>query len=250
MRIAILSNILGNIHAFNAVLADIEKISVEKFIILGNTIGYGPHDQQVLKSIQKLDVIYHLKGNQEKSLFSDEALNKLNVHLAQTIIKSRETIGNENLTLLEHCRENCLHLKRYYFLPEAEIYPGRILNQHDSIRILMTKFSNYNIISSFYHQSFLATLNNQNEMQISFKTPCELPIDAPSFLSVGSVGYPGGGSVTAHYAILDTNEGKAWFRESIYDYTKTQRDMLVAGISKALIKQLSPLYNKSFEDEK
>jgi len=250
MQIGILANILGNLHALEAVINDCKLEKIEKFIILGNSIGYGPHDNKVLKLIHNLDVLYRLKGNQEKSLFSDESLNKLNVHLAQTIIKARENLESEELTVIEHCLENCLYLKKYYFLPEVPVFPGRILSQCDSLRIILHKFPQYCTISSFYHQSFIANLNEKNELFLSYKTPCVVPEDAPIFLSIGSVGYPGGGSVTAKYAVLDIDEGKIDFKESIYDYTMTQRDMQVAGISKALIRQLSPLFNKNFEEEK
>jgi hypothetical protein len=249
MRLALLANILGNMHALNAVMKDLNDASIDEFIILGNTIGYGPHDNQVLKLIHQQRVRYHLKGNQESALFSNEVLNKLNIHLAHTIIKARESLDPEQLTFLEHCPESCVHLKRYHLLPEVKIIPGRILNQSDSIRILLQKFPQYATISSFYNQSFIATLDAKGEIEISFKTPFNIPEDLPTFLSVGSVGYPGGGSVTAKFGILDTDEGKITFRESIYDYTMTQRDMQVAGMSKALIRQLSPLFNKNFEEE-
>lgn len=250
MRIGIMANILGNMHALNSVMDAIKEDDIEAFIVLGNTIGYGPHDNQVLKIIRKLKVLYHLKGNQESALFSDETLNKLTIHLAHTIVKARESLDSDQLTFLEHCLESCVHLKKYYLLPEVKIYPGRILNQSDSIRILLHRFPKYSIISSFYHQPFIAQLNSKNELDITFKTPFNIPNETPSFLSIGSVGYPGGGSVTAKFAILDIDEGKLTFRESIYDYTMTQRDMQVAGMSKALIRQLSPLFNKNFEEEK
>jgi hypothetical protein len=250
MRIGILANILGNLHALEAVIKDCKEEKIEKFIILGNSIGYGPHDSKVLKLIHNLDVLYRLKGNQEKSLFSEESLNKLNVHLAQTIINSRETLDAEELTIIDHCLENCLYLKKFYFLPEVPIFPGRILSQCDSLRILLHKYPLYCIISSFYHQSFIANLNAKDELDITFKTPYSIPLESPVFFSIGSIGYPGGGSVTAKYGVLDITEGKITFKESTYDYTMTQRDMQVAGISKALIRQLSPLFNKNFEEEK
>lgn len=250
MRIGVLANILGNLHALEAVIKDCKEEKIEKFIILGNSIGYGPHDNKVLKLIHNLDVLYRLKGNQEMSLFSEESLNKLNVHLAQTIIIAREKLDPEELTIIEHCLENCLYLKKFYFLPEVPIFPGRILSQSDSLRIILHKYPSYCTISSFNHQSFIANLNSKGELDISFKTPYTILQESPVFFSIGSVGYPGGGSATAKYAVLDTGEGKIAFKESTYDYTMTQRDMQVAGISKALIRQLSPLFNKNFEEEK
>ena len=40
MKIAILADIHANIYAFNEVLADIQKESVDKIIVAGDLVGY------------------------------------------------------------------------------------------------------------------------------------------------------------------------------------------------------------------
>ena len=42
MRIAVISDIHGNWHAFAAVLADIERETVDEVWCLGDIVGYGP----------------------------------------------------------------------------------------------------------------------------------------------------------------------------------------------------------------
>lgn len=46
MRIAILSDIHGNLTAFQAVLEDIKSLNVSDIICLGDTVTLGPHPKK------------------------------------------------------------------------------------------------------------------------------------------------------------------------------------------------------------
>jgi putative phosphoesterase len=65
MRIAVLSDIHGNLTAFNAVLNDINKLDIDKFIIAGDHIMDCPQHNEVLEKIKNLNA-YVIKGNREK----------------------------------------------------------------------------------------------------------------------------------------------------------------------------------------
>lgn len=47
MRIAVISDIHGNLEALEAVLADIERSRVDRIVCLGDMIGYGPNPREV-----------------------------------------------------------------------------------------------------------------------------------------------------------------------------------------------------------
>lgn len=62
MRIAIISDIHGNLEALKATLADIQKRHVDKIICLGDTIAKGIHPQECIKLVREnCDVV--LRGN-------------------------------------------------------------------------------------------------------------------------------------------------------------------------------------------
>ena len=48
MRIAIVSDIHGNLDAFEQVLADIDRSDIDEIISLGDNIGYGPEPDNEL----------------------------------------------------------------------------------------------------------------------------------------------------------------------------------------------------------
>ena len=52
MRIAIFSDIHGNIHALNAVLHDIDRQALDRVYCLGDLVGYGAYPNEVIETIQ------------------------------------------------------------------------------------------------------------------------------------------------------------------------------------------------------
>ena len=52
MRIAIISDIHGNLDAFEQVLADIDRSNIDEIVSLGDNIGYGPQPEEVVELIQ------------------------------------------------------------------------------------------------------------------------------------------------------------------------------------------------------
>jgi putative phosphoesterase len=65
MKIAVLSDIHGNLTALNAVLKDIASLGISKYIIAGDHIGDCPEPNEVLDKIKELNA-YIIKGNREE----------------------------------------------------------------------------------------------------------------------------------------------------------------------------------------
>ena len=77
MKIAVVSDIHGNLEALDAVLSDMEAYRVDKIVCLGDLIGYGPDPEAVVSKVAKLGMIC-LQGNHEAALQSEKALAWLN----------------------------------------------------------------------------------------------------------------------------------------------------------------------------
>src|ERR1700689_673471 len=52
MRIAVISDIHGNWHGLEAVLADIEREQVDEIWCLGDVVGYGPQPNRCVKEVR------------------------------------------------------------------------------------------------------------------------------------------------------------------------------------------------------
>lgn len=65
MRLAIFTDIHGNIQALNSILKDIKKRDVDLIISLGDVIGLGPSSNECMDKINSLDNIIKIAGNHE-----------------------------------------------------------------------------------------------------------------------------------------------------------------------------------------
>ena len=54
MKIAVLSDIHGNMEAFREVVKYLEKEQIKKVLILGDIIDYGPHSNEVITCLMDL----------------------------------------------------------------------------------------------------------------------------------------------------------------------------------------------------
>ncbi len=73
-KIAIVSDIHGNLAALQAVMEDIQSQSVDEIICLGDVIGYGPHPCECLDAAMKFS--FTVLGNHDSSaVFDPEGFN-------------------------------------------------------------------------------------------------------------------------------------------------------------------------------
>ncbi len=107
MKIAIISDIHGNLEALKATLQNIEKRNVDKIICLGDTIAKGVHPRECLKLVrEKCDVV--LQGNTDY-FFSLEHPN-----IKELPIQERKRIEWNQSLITKEDREYLLNLPFCY----------------------------------------------------------------------------------------------------------------------------------------
>ena len=67
MKIAVISDIHGNIYALMKALEDIDEQNVDKIICLGDLVGYGPHPNESIALIRRREIPC-IKGNYDASV--------------------------------------------------------------------------------------------------------------------------------------------------------------------------------------
>ena len=70
-RVAVLSDIHGNLEALDAVLADLELQTADRLVVLGDTVGYGPNPRECLERISAIAEVL-LIGNHEADLIQPD----------------------------------------------------------------------------------------------------------------------------------------------------------------------------------
>ncbi len=87
-RMAILSDIHGNLAALEAVMADVQSQRVDEIVCLGDVVGYGPFPRQCLD--QSMKFVFTILGNHDSSaIFDPEGFNNT---AEQAIFWTREQL--------------------------------------------------------------------------------------------------------------------------------------------------------------
>jgi len=81
-RIAVISDIHGNIPALEAVLQDIKERKIHRIFCLGDLVGKGPHSYQALKMIQNVCEKV-VKGNWDDLMFKEDVDEVIKWHQQQ-----------------------------------------------------------------------------------------------------------------------------------------------------------------------
>lgn len=73
MRVAIISDIHGNLHSLNAVLKDIKRMRVDQIVFLGDAATLGPQPTEVIAKLQEINCLCIL-GNHDEYMVRPEAI--------------------------------------------------------------------------------------------------------------------------------------------------------------------------------
>jgi predicted phosphodiesterase len=66
VRYFVISDIHGNLHALEAVIADAASVGYDRVICLGDLVGYGADPTAVIARTRALDPVAIIRGNHDK----------------------------------------------------------------------------------------------------------------------------------------------------------------------------------------
>lgn len=212
MRIALFSDIHGNLPALETVLADIQGQKPDAVYCLGDLVGYGAFPNEVTARVQA-ESILTIMGNYDDGVGFDR--DECGCAYRDPDEKVR---GDRSLMWTRaHSTETTKAFLRS-LLPELRLEPDgqRLLLVHGSPRKMNEYLFEDRAISSFQR---LASSSNADIIAFGHThKPYVKHVDGVMFLNIGSVGKPKDGDWRACYAILETSPTlNATFRRLTYD---------------------------------
>ncbi|SNR99339.1 phosphoesterase, MJ0936 family [Anaerovirgula multivorans] len=219
MKIAVISDIHGNIEALNTVLEDIKVHNCDKIICLGDLVGYGPHPNEVIEKIIE-SKISTIMGNY------DEAVGFYLPHCGCNI--DTEARKRQSKNSLKWTSENTTEEHKAFLrqLPEEQEYECQ-----EKI-IYATHGSPFAINEYIYgHQEErLQELAEEVEADIILLGHTHMPfvkrIGGKTIMHPGSVGKPKDGDNRAGYGLIEIKESiECKLVRVSYDINKVVEDI-------------------------
>lgn len=240
MRLAVISDIHGNLDALDRVVADIDGSRADRILCLGDMIGYGPESGAVVESIRERN-ISALMGNHELAV-SDPGILKWFNPLARTSLEktirllSRETI--QYIRGLAPYRIFCSYRFVHGFPPDsARTYLAMV-----SDRQLKTGFEALEERLCFLGHTHIPAVIAFDGESVCRKRPdpgiTRLDPGRKYMINVGSVGQPRDGDNHAKYVIWDSEKQQLELRYVSYDIASVAAKITAMGLPEAHARRL------------
>lgn len=240
MKYAILSDIHGNLEAFQAVLKDLAGADIQKRIFLGDIVGYGPDPEECIALLrEKFDVI--IAGNHDWAVTEKGDIENFNSVARKAIEWTSARLSPEDKKFLFE-----LPLKKeessLTFVHATPLNPQEwnyVFSGYEAIRNLHALRHELCFVGHSHIPSVFV-LSDFDELYFSSKFNEVLLDEKVRFLiNVGSVGQPRDGSSLASYGILDTEKKVFYLRRVKYAIEVTQKKIITAGLPSILAERLA-----------
>jgi hypothetical protein len=113
MRLLIFSDVHGNLEALQAVLSQAERERVDRSIMLGDSVGYGPDPVQCLHEIRRSAEVV-LAGNHDWGAISLTDISYFNPYARAAILWTRDQLSDWEIGYLSQLP--LLHVAGDFFL--------------------------------------------------------------------------------------------------------------------------------------
>jgi diadenosine tetraphosphatase ApaH/serine/threonine PP2A family protein phosphatase len=242
MLLAILSDIHGNREAFEAVLAAAQAAGAERFVVLGDIVGYGADPQwcvERVKSLADAGAVV-LRGNHDDAVGNPSVT--MNPTATMALEWTRRQLGSDVRAFLAALPMKVREDDRLFVHADASAPSdwNYVLDASDAERHLDACEAR---VSFCGHVHRPARCNRAPGGKITHfrpvaATPVPLLPQRRWLAVVGAVGQPRDGNPCAAFALYDTQAAELRFQRAAYDIETAAGKIRAAGLPIALADRL------------
>lgn len=233
MRIAVISDIHGNMEAFQAALDDIAEHNVDKIYNLGDFIDYGADSEQVARKIMNSD-IETIIGNHEYPFFDPTLVNNFSPTAYQSFQITKKMLSEEVITWIKSLTKvkifrNCRFV---HGMPPDSV--DTYLSYQSKYELLNRMLEMDEKIAFIGHTHIQKVVKfNKKDMNIfltGFRDhKVKLDDKHKYIINAGSIGQPRSSNKKAKYVIYDLDDQIVTTRYLDYDVDTAVKKIKDAG---------------------
>jgi diadenosine tetraphosphatase ApaH/serine/threonine PP2A family protein phosphatase len=239
MLVAVLSDIHGNRHAFEAALDDVARTDVEEVWCLGDLVGYGAEpDACVDLARERCDLV--LCGNHDLAVIGDLSIEDFSKNAAAAARWTMDALSEDRKAWLRGLepaadREG---VGLYHGSPRDPVWEyvlsGLLADLClDAVRFRVVLVGHSHVAVHFDR----ADSGSARAIRRHHGDTADLGV-GEHLLNPGSVGQPRDGDPRAAWLLLDTDAATAQWRRTAYDLAGAQAAIRAAGLPGALAERL------------
>jgi diadenosine tetraphosphatase ApaH/serine/threonine PP2A family protein phosphatase len=239
MRVAVISDIHANLHALEAVLAEIDAERPDAVWCLGDLVGYGPKPNECCALVrERADVC--LVGNHDLVALGRIDIADFNPEAAAAATWSRGALDEPSREFLDSLAPSAdLEHAQLFHASARDAVWEYVLTDEVALATLLATSAEVVLVGHSHVALALALAAERVEGGLApAGTEVELT-GARRLLNPGSVGQPRDGDARAAWLLLDLEARFASFRRVAYPIERTQRELRAAGLPEALAARLA-----------
>ncbi len=242
MLTAILSDIHANLAALDACLRDARERGAERFVFLGDLVGYGPDPAAVIDRIRAIEGAVVIQGNHDQAVRAEPNRTNVGEAVYRVLVYTREALSDEQRRFLDEL-PLILREPPVCFVHASADQPERWTYVEDSVSAgkSMDAAGTPYVFSGHVHDQALFYKTATGKVA-RFRPTSGAAIPVPRHRSwlalVGSVGQPRDGNPAAAYALFDEPAERLTFLRVPYDHLATVRRLRETGLPSELSKRL------------
>jgi diadenosine tetraphosphatase ApaH/serine/threonine PP2A family protein phosphatase len=240
VRVAVLSDIHSNLHALEAVLADIDGASPDEVWCLGDVVGYGPKPNECCVLVrERADAI--LCGNHDLAVTGGLDLDEFSGDAARAARWTRDVLDDENRAWLGTLAPTATRgrAELFHASPRDPVW-DYVLSEQVALQSLRLTQAPVVLVGHSHVALALSTSSGSDIAGGLAPGGTEVETAGRRWLfNPGSVGQPRDGDPHAAWLLVDFGDNRAAFRRVPYDIEATQAEIRAAGLPDGLAGRLA-----------
>lgn len=231
MRIAILSDIHGNMPALQAVLDDMVQCCIDQTFCLGDSINYGGDSNEVVKTLIGRNIPSVL-GNHEAALFKPEMWRYYNDHARESIQLTQKLVSQQTIDFINELPTSISFgdMRMVHGVPPDNYNDYLDLIAHSELRRILEALSERIVFTGHSHDLQRYSLKGSRlHSQALLRGQIRLSPERKHIINAGSVGQPRDGDPAAKYVIYDSQTYTLDVRFVSYDIERAMQSILQKG---------------------
>ena len=240
MRYAVISDIHGNLEAFQSVLTALGGERIDGYLFAGDVVGYGADPKECIKLLKGLNPAVAITGNHEWGVLNKLEASYFNELAQDAILWTGKILDGEEIEYLKsfplvYEDEKITLVHGALNMPEEFYY---IFDTEDAYVTLSRMKNGLCFIGHSHVPGIFASVDHSKVESVEAMN-IRIDYDRRYLINVGSVGQPRDGDPKASFAIYDDEELTVEIKRVEYDVKKAQDKILRAGLPPKLAYRLS-----------